>query len=190
MTEPTVDQLTLGLILYVMLPLWALAGVLDYFCHKRTKIEENSGLTESILHATMGIQVGIPIWLGIFFEINVLLLLLCVIVFVCHEVVAHFDVRWASTRRRISIWEQHAHSYLATVPFYLLALLVCRNWGAFVRLVTLNWSGDMVLIPRAEPVGTMKFVLWYAGLVFAAGILPYAEEILRCWLYQRRQKSA
>ncbi len=72
----TVDTLTLGLILYVLPLLWVIAGSLNYWCHRATKIEENFGLVESLLHAAMGFVVGIPLWMAIFFEIDVLVLLI------------------------------------------------------------------------------------------------------------------
>ena len=178
--QPTVETLTLNLILYVMLPLWVLAGSFDYWCHRLSKIEENSGLVESVFHAVMGFLVGIPLWLGIFFEINVLVLLVCFVMFVLHELVAHYDVVWADSRRTITVWEQHAHAYLSTIPFYLMTLIICRNWIAFIRTITLDWSGDLTLRMRPEPVGTMRYLWWYAALMLVIAIIPYTEEVIRC----------
>ena len=39
-----------GLLLWVLYPLWLLAGAIDYVCHRRTNIEHTSGATESLLH--------------------------------------------------------------------------------------------------------------------------------------------
>ena len=100
MNDPTVENLTLGLILYLLLPLWVIVGSLDYLCHRASHIERNDGLRESLMHMGMGVLVGIPIWLGIFCKINVLVMLVCFICFILHEIVAHNDVVWAASRRR------------------------------------------------------------------------------------------
>ena len=68
-----VDSFTLSLMLYVLLPLWVVCGSLDYCCHRATRIEHNTGIRESILHSLM----GVPMWLCLFFEMNVLVLLTC-----------------------------------------------------------------------------------------------------------------
>ena len=134
-------------------------------------------------------MVGVPLWLGIFFEINVLVLLLCFTFFVLHELVAHQDVVWAGPRRRITVWEQHVHAYLLTIPFYLMTLIICRNWGAFTRTITFEWTGDLYLRMRPEPVGTMSYVWWYAVLMLFTAILPYTEEVWRCWRARLRHAS-
>jgi hypothetical protein len=188
--EATVEALTLGLILYVILPLWVISGSLDYWCHRLSKIEDNSGLRESLLHATMGFLIGIPLWMAIFFEINVLVLLLCFVFFVSHELVAHYDVVWAQSKRRITVGEQHVHAYLLTIPFYLMTLIICRNWGAFMHTITFEWTGNLHLSMRQEPVGTMRFVWWYATLMLVTAILPYTEEVFRCWRARQRRASA
>jgi len=176
----TVESLLLGLILYVILPLWVTCGSLDYWCHRATKIEHNAGLVESIFHAAMGFLVGVPLWLAIFFEIDVLVLLLCFLFFVAHEIVAHYDVVWAGPKREITVWEQHVHAYLSTIPFYLMTLIACLRWDAFINTITLNWSGRLHLTFRPEPVGSMSYVFWYAGFMLVVAIIPYTEEIIRC----------
>ena len=74
MSDQQTADLVLSLILYVLLPLWGLAGFVDWCCHRASKIEETSGLKESFIHAIMGAQVGLPIVLGLVFEVNILIL--------------------------------------------------------------------------------------------------------------------
>src|SRR5688572_20667372 len=69
----------INLILYGLLPLWGIAGFIDWCCHRATKVESTSGLKESLVHSVMGIQLGIPILLCLLFEINVLVLFICVL---------------------------------------------------------------------------------------------------------------
>ena len=68
--------LVLNVILYVLLPLWGLASMLDWWCHKQTNIEATSGLREAYIHCLMGAQIGLPLVLSLVFEVNVLILLL------------------------------------------------------------------------------------------------------------------
>ncbi|MBM4291112.1 MAG: diguanylate cyclase [Deltaproteobacteria bacterium] len=188
--SPEVNDLILSLILYGLLPLWVLAGFVDYVCHWRTKIHENSGGWESLMHLCMGGQVALPMWLALTCKINVLILLLCFIVLITHEVVAHYDVLYARTARHISVWEVHAHSFLETIPFFITALVVCRNWEAFMQLITLDWAGHMGLELRDEPIGSevgdRTFVARYFVLVILSGLLPYLEELTRCLRYAHR----
>jgi uncharacterized membrane protein YedE/YeeE len=72
-------HLLINLILYGLLPLWGVSGFIDWCCHRATHVERTSGIKESILHSLMGVQLGIPILLCLLFEINVLVLLVCVL---------------------------------------------------------------------------------------------------------------
>jgi hypothetical protein len=190
MTNPGESQLVLYLILYVLLPIWTIAGALDWWCHRRTKIEENSGLRESIIHSIMGIQVGLPIIACLVFEVNVLLMLFCFFVLITHEYVAHQDIVYATPLRRISHLETHVHSYLSTVPFYLISLIVVRRWDTFIKMITLDWSGEMSLVLRQEPIGGTPYYLpYYLAFAFCIGVIPYIEENIRCWNYHRRNRA-
>lgn len=179
------DVLVFYFVLYGCLPLWTVMGFIDYMCHRASHIERTSGLRESLLHAVMGVQVGIPVFLGLFFQINVMVLLLVFIVLVFHEWVAHMDVKYARGEREISITETHAHSFLEVIPFMIAALVVCMNWSAFIDLVTLNWSGQMVLKAKVHPLNTTYLALYVASLV-ALDVIPYIEELWRCRQWQSR----
>ena len=182
-------DLVLLLILYVMLPLWGLSGFVDWLCHRATKIQHTSGYKESLLHMCMGIQVGIPIVLSMIFQMNVLVMLLCFLAWASHEVVAHYDVHYTAPRREISIWEVHAHNYLATVPFYMVALVVVRNFDVFLDLITLNWGGGIQLLWRTEPVGGSGYLGGYLIFMSIFCYFPYIEEFLRCLWVHRKQNA-
>jgi len=188
LVNPDLDSasIVLNILLYVLLPLWGVAGLIDWFCHKATNIEETSGLHEALVHVLMGFQVGIPVFLALTFEVNVLVLILCFLALLMHEVVAHYDVHYASPRREISIWEVHAHNYLATLPFFILLLIIVRRWETFVDLITFNWAGNMALEPRQEALGVNGgYALTYFITmgIFITG--PYFFEVLRCWQWER-----
>ena len=81
--------LVLNVMLYVLLPLWGIAGMLEWWCHRNTEIEKTSGLHEASIHCVMGVQIGIPVLLSLVFEVNVLIMLLCFAALIAHELVAH-----------------------------------------------------------------------------------------------------
>lgn len=180
-------DLVLVLILYVVLPLWGISGFIDWMCHRATQIEHTSGIKESLIHALMGVQIGIPIVVGILFEMNVLVFLICLLSLIAHELVAHRDVAYTMDRRRISIWEVHAHNYLATIPFYLIALIGVRNPETLLKTFTFDWAGELELRLYAEPVGGSGYLPWYLAFMGIICIIPYTEELLRCWLARARK---
>lgn len=159
-------HLLINMILYGLLPLWGIAGFIDWLCHRATHVERTSGLKESLIHSLMGLQLGIPILLCLIFQVNVLLILICALMWVLHEFVAHWDVHYASPLRKISIWEVHVHNYMATVPLYLFMLIVVINWDVAVKAVTFQWSGQFTLTRLKSPPGSAAYLPEY--LVFMA----------------------
>ncbi len=174
------SQLLINIMLYVFLPLWGIAGFVDWCCHRATKIEQNSGIKESLLHSLMGIQMAIPIALCLLFEVNVLILLICIIAWICHEIVAHLDVHYASPIRKISIWEMHAHTYLGSLPFYMLTLIIVINWDYFLLLINLDWTGHLAFIPISTPHGSSGYIPSYLTFMCIVCVFPYIEENIRC----------
>lgn len=174
------NDLLIQLLLYVFLPLWGIAGFVDWCCHRATHIETTSGVKESFMHSVMGVQIAIPILLCMIFEVNVAVLLVCLAALVLHEVVAHMDVRYAAPRREISIWEMHAHSYLSTLPIYMLSVIGIINWEIVIKLVSLNWSGQFQFVLVSEAHGGDGYLVWYLGFMAIFCVFPYMEELVRC----------
>src|SRR4051812_31888353 len=71
-----VHNATVRYLMYVLLPLWFVPGVLDWMWHRRTDIEHTSGTKESLIHSLMMTEVGLPILMGLFLEVNSLVLAL------------------------------------------------------------------------------------------------------------------
>jgi hypothetical protein len=138
----------------------------------------------------MGIQVGIPIVLGILYRINVLVFLLCVAAWVAHEFVAHWDIATATNVRNVSLWEVHAHSYLATIPFYLIALIAVLNPDTVIKTLTLDWAGQLKLVPLEHPIGGNDYLKMYLGLMTVICVVPYTEELIRCIVVKRKLERA
>ena len=174
------SNLLINFLLFVLLPIWGIAGFSDWLCHRATHIESTSGLKESLLHSLMGIQIGIPILLCLLFEINVLILLLCFFVWGLHEIIAHLDVHYAAPRRKISIWEMHAHNYLSTLPMYMLASILIINWPIFLKLLRFEWQGQIQLVRLEQPHGGEGYLPIYLSFMALICVFPYIEENLRC----------
>ncbi len=183
------NQLLVNLLLFLFLPLWGIAGFVDWCCHRATQIESTSGIFESFLHSIMGIQIAIPILLCILFEVNVGILLACIMVWGLHELVAHFDVYYAAPKRHISIWEMHAHSYLATLPLYMLSIIFILNWDVAQRLFSLDWTGAFEFKRVVEPWGGEGYLPAYLTFMTIVCVFPYAEEFFRCTLVAVKRKS-
>ena len=52
------------------MPLWLGAGLADWYIHRRTRIEDTAGARESMIHALMFAETGVPVLLGLFCEVN------------------------------------------------------------------------------------------------------------------------
>ena len=183
----TTDQLLMNLILYGLLPLWGITGFIDWCCHRATRIEETSGLRESLVHSLMGIQLGIPIVLCLTFYVNVSILLICFAAFIAHEIVAHYDVHYSAPLRRISIWEVHVHNYMATIPLYLLMLILVLNWDTFLKLVSFDWAGEFRFDRIESPPGGSSYLRNYLMFMTVLCVFPYLEENVRCLRAQLRK---
>ena len=183
-------ELLKNLILFGLLPLWGITGLIDWTCHRMTRIEHTSGIRESLVHSLMGIQLGIPIILVLFFYVNVTVLLICIAAWLMHEVVAHYDVHYSGSLRHISIWEVHVHNYMATIPLFLLMLIVVINWDMFLNLVTFNWAGNMALRPIEKPHGGDQYAMWYLVFMLVTCVGPYIEENIRCLRVYLADKKA
>jgi hypothetical protein len=103
-----------------------------------------------------------------------------IVALVFHVWIAHCDVHYARGMRDISLLEIHVHSFLETLPFFTVALLICINWNAFVDLITLNWAGNISFIFKPDTVST-HYVAGYVALLLFADVLPYLEEFIRCY---------
>jgi len=183
-------QLLINLILYGLLPLWGISGLADWFCHRASRIEHTSGLKESLIHSLMGIQMGIPIIFCLLFYVNVGILLICIAAWLAHEFVAHWDVSYTSPIRKITIWEMHAHNYLATLPLYLLLLVGVINWEVVIRLFTLDWSGQFGFERVAKPHGSPAYLTGYLVFMAIVCVFPYLEENIRCLRVYLKERAS
>jgi hypothetical protein len=180
-----VESVIGGVLLYFLLPLWIAAGVADYFCHRRTHIEHTSGLRESTLHVVQALEIFVPLVLGLFFEINALVLSVMVASVVLHMLTALWDGTYTYRRRPIVPFEQHVHSHLEYVPVVAVLLVCILYWNQFQALFGAGPEPpSFQLIPKKAPIP------WsYTGSVLALVVLfqgsLLAEEFVRTWRHRR-----
>jgi hypothetical protein len=164
-------------LMYVVVPVWLLAGVADYFCHRASDIERTSGVAESLLHLLQFALVGIPLLAALFLEINAAILLIMVAGLVLHQATAVWDVSYANATRRVTPAEQHVHGVLEMAPAIATAAVAILHWPDFLSLFGMGearFSLDLKHAPLPS---------WYLGAVMlgvlVCGVLPYGEELLR-----------
>ena len=103
------DILLQHFLMYLVVPVWLLAGLADYFCHRASHIECTSGVAESLLHLLQFAFVGVPLLAALFLEINAAVLLTMLAGLVLHQATAMWDVSYAAAMReviRVTLREQ------------------------------------------------------------------------------------
>ncbi|NOV22619.1 diguanylate cyclase [Cupriavidus necator] len=177
-------------LMYGLVPLWLLAGLGDWLCHRATQIERNAGVAESLLHMLMLAEVGLPLLLVLFLEVNALVIAVVLAALVVHEVTAWWDVHYASTRRHIAPVEQHMHSLLEVLPLAAASYVVVLHWDQFLALFGRGTEpARLALALKAEPLPPVYLAGLLVAVVLLAG-LPYLEELWRCVRWRRREREA
>jgi hypothetical protein len=168
----------LAVLLGLTLPLWLLAGFGDWLCHRRSRIEQTSGPRESALHLLLYLLVAVPLALGLWLEINALLLLIMAAGVLAHMAASLWDTSFAQPRRHISPLEQQVHSHLEMLPLFALALVCVLHWNA-VQQPAWTWALRERPLPDVWRWGVM------AALV--PGMLMIIEELVRCVRAARKE---
>lgn len=178
------ETLLAAVIMYAAVPAWLLAGFGDYLCHRAARIEHSSGLKESLLHVAQLAEVGLPALVALLFEINALVLLLMLAGLLLHEATAVWDVAYADMRRKVSTVEQHVHGLLERLPWFAFVMLTILHWQS----ATAGLGGEgFALAAKARPLPT-AYVAGVLSAVVLLGVLPFGEEIFRCWRARKKER--
>jgi hypothetical protein len=165
-------------LMYIVLPVWVLAGFADYLCHRATHVERANGVKESALHWLMLGEVGIPILAAIFLKIDALLIAFMIACLVAHEITGYIDLRLAMSTRNVTALEQQIHSVLEMMPFAALLLVCILHWPQAQALFGSGTAhADFSIALKRAPA-------WNAIIPPAIGflllaVLPYLEEFVR-----------
>jgi hypothetical protein len=179
-TSPSqLTEVTRSFLLGFVLPLWLVAGISDWLCHRRARIECNAGSTESALHLLMLGEAAVPVIAGLLLEITSPILLLMFAAVVLHAATALWDVSYAVKRRNVTPIEQHVHSYLEMVPVMAVSFVSVLHWPEARALFGLSkrrpdWSIRRKRTPL--PIGIVAALL---ACMLALEVGPYFEEFRR-----------
>jgi hypothetical protein len=185
------EPLLWGLLAYVVLPVWLLAGLSDYVLHARTNLAQTSGVRESALHLLQTAEIGLPMLALLFLEVNALTLVVMILGAVTHTVTAYRDIRYAAPLRRISAIEQFVHAFLIVLPLAALAIIVVLHWQTFSSLLGLSETSRDAwqLRWRAPPFDTGVIVA-VLGASFLFAILPGLIEFIHAVRQERTKPRA
>lgn len=175
-----IERGTRRLLQYVVVPLWIGAGLGDWMCHRRARIEETAGLEESAIHALMMAEAGVPAVAGLFFEVNAGVLALTLGAFALHQLTAVWDVAYADGRRRVTPTEQHIHGLLEQVPAMAAGFLVTLHWDQAKALLGLGHRPPDFRLKRKRRPLPRSYRLGFLASVIGLIAVPYGEELWRC----------
>jgi hypothetical protein len=170
---------TVIILMYFILPLWLAAGFADWLCHRASHIETTTGAKESLLHLLMFAEIGLPLLAAMFLEINGLIIAVMLLAFVAHEATALWDVSYATTARTVTPIEQHVHSFLEIIPLMALVSVVSRHWQQFLAVFGMGSEPlrtDLTL--KSEPL-PIVYIASILIMVLLFELLPYIEEFVR-----------
>jgi hypothetical protein len=170
---------TQALLLYFIMPVWFLAGLADWLCHRATDIQHTTGAKESLIHLLIFAEIAVPLLACLFLEINAAIFLLMIVAFLAHEATALWDVSYAAPRRYVSPIEQHVHSFLEMIPLLAGVIVAVGHWGQLLALFGFgSEAAHFALRLKADPIPILYVVLVLAAALFLE-LLPYLEELWR-----------
>ena len=144
------------LLRYVVIPVWLLAGFLDWVQHRRHAIARTSGPTESVFHLVLLAEMGTAMMLVLLCEMSTLLFAVLLGACLLHSATAYADTRYASPRRTIGCFEQFVHGYLEVLPYTALLLLASALATRPVRIPAIRlcsvtrWRSRTTSVPAAR----------------------------------------
>jgi hypothetical protein len=161
-------------------PVWLLAGLADYACHRIQRIESNAGVRESVLHLLMLAELGMGIFVALFLQLTAAAYALLVTACVAHELTTLADLAYAESRRRIPWYEQWVHGLQQALPWTGLVLLMLVGAPQALALFGLGSEpADWSLRWKDHPLPVAFVAGFPAASVLMVG-LPFAEEFARC----------
>jgi hypothetical protein len=178
--RPDPDEAMARLLLEWILPAWTAIGALDWYAHVRTDIEHTAGLPENLIHDAMFAQTGVPILLALTCETNRPLIMVMTALLLTHQATAYYDASFALHRRKLTIWEQHVHSFFEVLPFAAIAIVA----GTHVEQLKTDTSRGIRLRGRQMPLSAFAAI---GGMIVLSSAL-YANEFWRCLRVPRSRR--
>ena len=172
----------LTLVLYVVIPLWLVAGFADWACHRASHIETTSGRTESTLHLLMLAEMGLPLLAALYLEVNALILGGLLLALLIHAGTSYIDVRYTISKRFISPIEQHIHSVLDMSPAMVFLLLGSAHWEQLLALFGLGDAPRRLQLAWSTQSPGVVYTVGLFSAITVLALIPFVEK----WLRARR----
>ena len=161
----------IAFLVWVVYPLWLIAGFFDYLFHRNTQIERTSGPTESWLHLAQFASLGIPLLLVAFLAVTPPVIAIVAGAIAVHTALSIADVSYTEGRRHVSPLEQHAHAFMAVLPVVATGIVAILNWDDLA-------SGRWIIRPKNEAIPPLSAGLLVGSYFVLAGA-PIVEELIR-----------
>lgn len=173
-------QLLERLLLGVLLPVWMLAGVADWACHRAERIEASAGLKESSLHLLMIGELGVAVLAVLWLQVNAAVLLGVLLACIAHELTMWWDLGYASSKRTIPPVEQWVHGVQMSLPWVGFVTLCIAHREQALAIVGLGSAApDWALRWRDPPVPAEAKAAVLAGAALLV-VAPFLQEWQRC----------
>ena len=173
------DLLIASGLLYIVLPVWMLAGFADFACHRVMRIENSAGVRESLLHLLMLAELGIAILAPLLLEPTAAVLVLMLAASLAHEATTCADLAYAQARRVIPWFEQWVHGLQQALPWAWMT-----GWALLAAPQALALSGLSEMPPDWRLQLKSPLPITYLLLVVAGSLLlvwgPFLYECWRC----------
>jgi hypothetical protein len=158
-----------ALLIWVLYPVWLMAGAGDYLCHRATAIERTSGATESWLHVAQFVCLALALACATLMGISAAVFIVLVVLVLTHSGLSYIDVRYTDGRRRILPIEQTLHGFMDVLPLVAVAVLGVQHWQE-IHTGSLQFS--------LRPAIDLNRVLLLSSFAVLAGF-PVLEELVR-----------
>lgn len=168
-------------LLYVVAPVWLLAGLADAVCHRVMRIEHSAGVRESLLHLLMLAQLSVAALSPLLLQPTAAVFALMLIACLAHEATTCADLAWAASHRPVPWFEQWVHGVQQAMPWaWLTGWMIVYAPQALALLGLGGESRDWGLRPRQEPLPAGYVAAFLASSLLLV-VLPFAYEWWRCW---------
>lgn len=167
---PTIAELLRGLLMYAILPLWVLAGFLDWQQHRSSRIESTTGITESVFHWVLFAEGGCALFCALVLPFQPMLVALAFTLLAAHELTTWLELKVVVGGRFISPAEQMLHSFLEILP-----------WCAIVTVYLLRTTEiGLPAVAAYSEILTPTYLALLFLFIVVMNVLPLTEETLRC----------
>ena len=166
-------------LMYVIVPLWGMAGLADWLCHRRAHIAEHDGAKESMIHLLMLAEISIPVVAGLFLDVNALLIA-AMIGFLClHRITMMWDIRHAQKHREVTKLERHVHATMEILALAALLSIIALHFSQFLALLGLgSENARFTLAPKPHRLPPLYSAVVLFNLVVME-LLPYLQELYK-----------